>query len=80
MPRITKDNLHGWFTYHSPPNDMETERYRRVRAAGRAFAEVVLAETPGCADQTVAIRGIREAVMWANAAIACNGDPLTPPS
>ena len=59
---------------------MEIERYKRVREAGKAFAEVILAETPGCADQTVAIRRVREAVMISNQAIACYGDPLTAPS
>ena len=76
-PKPDLDNL---FKYHPPANDMMIERYKRVRAAGKAFAEVILAETPGCADQTAAIRKVREAVMTSNAAIACFGDPLTPPS
>ncbi len=80
MPGVTPGDLNNWFTHHAPGNDMEIERYKRVREAGRTFAKVILAETPGCADQTVAIRRVREAVMIANSAIACYGDPLTPPS
>lgn len=80
MPGVTPGDLNNWFTHHPPSNEMEIERYKRVREAGRVFAEVILAETPGCADQTVAIRRVREAVMIANGAIACYGDPLTPPS
>lgn len=80
MPGYTQADLNNFFEYHPPSNDSEIERYRRIRAAGKAFAEMILAETPGCADQTVAIRRVREAVMIANSAIACYGDPLTPPS
>jgi len=80
MPGLPQAALDKWFTHHPPRNAMEIERYERIRAAGKVFAEVILAETPGCADQTVAIRKVREAVFVANAAIACYGDPLTPPS
>ena len=75
-----KPDLAHLFEHHPPQNDMEIERYRRIREAGKAFARVILNETPGCADQSVAIRSVREAVMWANASIALNGDLLTPPS
>ena len=80
MPGLPQAALDKWFTHHPPSNKMEIERYERIRAAGKTFAEVIMAETPGCADQTEAVRCVREAVMWANASIACYGDPLTPPS
>jgi len=68
---VEQANLDNWFEYHQPTSD-QPGRYERIRAAGKAFAETVLAETPASADQTVAIRAIREAVMWANASIACS--------
>lgn len=71
MP-ITQDHLDNWFTYHKPEGD-QPERYEKLRAAGKAFAEQVLALTPPGADQTASIRLIREAVFTANAAIACCG-------
>lgn len=77
---MNQADLDNFFMHHPPHNEMEIERYQRIRAAGKAFAEVILAETPGCADQTVAVRRVREAVMVANSAIACYGDPLTAPS
>ena len=80
MPGITKDDLTNWFSHHPPANDMMIERYKRIREAGKYFARVILEETPGCADQSAAIRKVREAVMTSNAAIACHGDPLTEPS
>jgi len=73
-----QEKLDNWFTYHSPDDHTEgpaavTQRYGRLRAAGKAFAEVIVAETPPSADQSDAIRKVREAVMTANAAIACEG-------
>jgi hypothetical protein len=74
--------IHNWFRYHPPTETAERDsmtpaevgaRYERLRDAGKAFAEVIAAETPICADQTVAIRHVREAVFTANAAIACGG-------
>jgi len=69
---ITKDNLENWFMYHSPTPE-QLPKYLAIREAGRAFAECVVANTPSSADQTAALRKIREAVMTANQSIACNG-------
>lgn len=66
-PTIDLDNL---FRYH-PPTDDQRERYERINAAARAFAEVILECAPQGADQTCAIRHVRDARMTANAAIAC---------
>lgn len=63
-------DLDKWFVYHPPTAD-QAERYARIRATARSFAAVIIALTPRCADQTAAIRKVREAVMTANAAIAC---------
>lgn len=67
---ITPADLNNWFTYHAP-HGTQTARYERIRQVARTFAGVILECTPGCPDQTVAIRKVREAVMIANAAIAC---------
>jgi hypothetical protein len=71
MP-ITEDNLKNWFTYHAPKPE-QMSKYLEIREAGLAFAVVTLKHTPSSADQTAAIRKIREAVMTANQAIACEG-------
>ena len=65
--------LDNWFTHHPPQGPEDVARYQRIREAGKAFAEVIARETPQSADQTVAIRHVREAVMVANCAIACGG-------
>lgn len=65
---IDLDNL---FRYHRPTEE-QAARYARINAAAKNFAQVVLDCTPASADQSAAIRQIREARMTANAAIACN--------
>jgi hypothetical protein len=69
---ITQEALDHWFTYHAPTAS-QPERYEALRSAGKAFAEAILKLTPSSADQTAAIRKVREAVFTANAAIACDG-------
>lgn len=69
---MTTEQLDNWFTYHAPQGD-DTLRYERLRDAGRTLAQTIVDNTPESADQTVAIRKVREAVMTANAAIACGG-------
>jgi hypothetical protein len=67
---MTNKELDNLFSYH-PPKGNQVERYNDIREAGRLFAQVVVDSTPAGPDQSAAIRKIREAVMTANAAIAC---------
>ncbi len=70
MP-LGKDEIENWFSYHAPTTAQVEDS--ELRSAAKAFAYTVLALTPPSADQTVAIRHIRDAMMTANAAIACGG-------
>lgn len=73
MPRIIdQDWIDDVFTYHSPNAD-QIEKYAAIRASARALAATIVANTPGCADQTAALRLLRECVMTANAAVALEG-------
>ena len=67
----TQDHIENWFTYHTPHGD-QLDRYQRIRDAGKALAHEILLCTKPSPDQTAALRKVREAVMTANAAIACN--------
>jgi len=67
-----QDWLNEIFTYHAP-NQAQQNAYVEIREAARAFATVIFKNTPKCADQSAAIRLVREAVMTANAAIALEG-------
>ena len=60
------------FKYHAPTPE-QLPKYEALRAAAKAFADVVILNTPPSADQSAAIRHIREAVMTANASIALDG-------
>jgi hypothetical protein len=64
------DDLQNWFTYH-PPGDDDIPKYKDIRDAGLSFARVIDKYCPNGADKSVAIRKVREAVMNANASIAC---------
>ena len=66
---LTWSEVDEQLTYHS----MSTEQLTRsmlIREAAKDFAQTVLYNTPSSADQSAAIRHIREALMTANAAIA----------
>ena len=66
-PRLDLDDI-----FKAPgPEDLKS--YQAIRSAAKHFAQVVLDNAPPCADQTGAIRKIREAVMTANAAVALRG-------
>ena len=63
-------DLDHLFKHHPPTGPEQIAQYQRIREAGKAFAAVLLAETPAVPDQSAALRKVREAVMTANAAVA----------
>jgi hypothetical protein len=67
---MEQKDLDNWFTYHSPTAE-QIVQYQAIRSKAKELAEVILANTPASADQTASIRLLREAVMTANASIAC---------
>lgn len=68
---VTIQNLDDVFTYHSPEGKISN--YTAVREGAKAFAKILLENTPPSADQSAAIRKLRECVMTANASIALDG-------
>lgn len=78
MGWISRADVERWFTYKAPDAG-QVEAIRRIRAKAHELAELILEATPGCADQSTAVRKIREAVMTANAAIVCARQPLSGP-
>lgn len=68
----TQEHLDNWFTYHEATVD-QVVQYQAIRSAAKVLAEIILDKCPQCADRTDAIRKVREAVMTANASIACGG-------
>ena len=72
MGQLNLQTIEQVFTYQKPGAD-EPAKYEAIRNAARAFAEVIIANAPECADRAVALRGVRECVMNANAAVALHG-------
>lgn len=65
-------NLDNIFMYH-PPNASQMVKYEAIRSAAKTFAQVMTDNTPEGADQSAAMRHLRECVMTANAAVALEG-------
>lgn len=70
---VLQQSVDEWFTHHPPKDEATVERYAKIRHAGKMLAYAIVENTPKSADQSAAIRKVREAVMTANAAIACGG-------
>lgn len=66
MPHLDVDNL---FSHHPPFGD-QLERYQILTQAAIAYAKLIQELTPESPEQTLAIRKLQEAKMYANAAIA----------
>lgn len=73
MVVITKAKLENWFSHHAPTEE-QVPRFQAIRNAGLNLAEVIVLNTPPSEDQSAAVRLVREAVMTANSAIACEGE------
>lgn len=76
MVHITGADISNWFKYHSPTPEA-IPKFKEIRLAGESLALTILENCPDCPDTAVAIRKVREAVMTANAAIACNECPVS---
>lgn len=58
----------------SPAGETNQARYlRAVREFSREFSQVIVENTPTCADQSTALRCVREANLWAEEAILRGG-------
>jgi hypothetical protein len=70
--KSNKEMLDVWFKYH-PPQPGQIPHYEALREAALVFAKAIVDHTPEAPDQTAALRKVREAVMTANAGLACSG-------
>jgi hypothetical protein len=59
------------FTYHAPKNDQQ-ERYRLIRDTAKAFALLIVTNSPPSREQSVALTNLEQVVFNVNAAIARN--------
>lgn len=70
---IDYDALDAVFTHHPPDEDRAT-LHQAVRDQARALALTVLRVAPEGRERALAMTKIEEAVMWADAAIAREGN------
>jgi hypothetical protein len=70
-PKTTEEKIADIFTFHDDPS--KGPNYGAIRSTAKHFAEVICANSPSGQDQSLAILYLRQAVMFANAAIALNG-------
>ena len=66
------DKIETLFTYHKPEG-LDPMHYDAIRSKAKELAQVICDHTPVGADQSAAIRKLRECVMTANAAVALKG-------
>jgi hypothetical protein len=73
---INRQQVLNMFTYHPPYGESQIQRYADIREHGLYFAEFINETVPDSHEKNMAIDSIRNAVMWANASIACNESPI----
>ena len=59
------------FTYHRPTAG-QASRYLAIREIAKDLAGTIDANCPASREKSLAMTKLQEAVMWANASIACN--------
>jgi hypothetical protein len=74
-------DIDNWFTFHPVRSSDQRRDYEAIRDAGKEFARVVNEIVPDGVELPESLKAIRDAVMWANAGIACNPPVIedTPP-
>jgi hypothetical protein len=66
--------LHETTYEYLKPTDTQLAKMARVRAAAKAYSDVLDAELPDGPDKTFVIRAHRSNAMWANVAITRHPD------
>lgn len=79
MGWASRNDLERWFEVPTMDQDDRSHAIR-IRYMAKAFAATILEDTPGSADQSAALRHVREAMWSALAAIECRRRTEPPPS
>lgn len=70
-------NIEDVFTFHPVQLD-QPDRYAHLRTEAKDLARHILAMCPPSRERSLAITNLQQAIMWANASIAINEEPVTP--
>lgn len=71
---VPQEALISQFSYHPPSTPAIGALHGEVRDHSFALANWLNENLPECPEKTLAIRKVREAMMWGNAAIACHSN------
>jgi hypothetical protein len=66
--------MHSSTYEYLKPTDGQVASMSRIRAAARAYGDVLAEELPEGPDKTFVIRGHRSNAMWANVAVTRHPD------
>lgn len=72
MGQVSLANCADVVRYH-PPTKEQIDQHEQLAVAAEQFIACILKNSPACADQSAAIRHVREAKMTASAAVALLG-------
>lgn len=72
--KITLDNLNEVVYWHKPTREA-IDTMVDIAKMSEEFMRVILSSVPDCADKSTALRCVREARMWANAALMLDPQP-----
>jgi hypothetical protein len=72
--KTREERISDIFTYHNDPS--KVPNYNAIRSTAKHFADVIMSNSPAGQDQALALLYLRQAVMFANAAIALEGRTL----
>jgi hypothetical protein len=64
--------INNRFTYHAPTGS-QPERYVAIREKAKELATLIAQTGHESRELSLALTHLQNAVMWANAGIACNG-------
>lgn len=73
MKKAELDAIEEAFKYHPPKNDETVEMHSLVRQHSVEHAVWLFDNLPYCDERKEAVKKVREAMYWANAAIAIHG-------
>jgi hypothetical protein len=72
---LTPQQIDNIFTYHSPSGTQQ-QRYVEIREKAKELAHLINKDCPESREKSLALTSCQQTVMWANASIAINENPI----
>lgn len=70
------EDVEDMFRYYPPKSEEIADLHGQIRAQCFDTAEYIFNQVPECPERTTAIAKVREAMFWANAAVAVHSNKL----